>query len=63
MTAKEIVRSLKVAGFDEIGQKGAHKKMRHAIDKTRWTIVPMHKGDVPIGTLKAIETQTGVKLT
>lgn len=60
MKAREIVKKLKEAGFLEVSQKGSHLKLMKD-DKT--TIVPIHPGrDVPIGTVKSIEKQSGVKL-
>ncbi len=43
-----------------MGGKG-HEKMVHP--DGRVTVVFRHKGDIPKGTLKAIERQTQVKLT
>ncbi|MBC7427278.1 MAG: type II toxin-antitoxin system HicA family toxin [Bacteriovorax sp.] len=60
MKAREIVKKLKEAGFREISQKGSHLKMMKG-EKT--TIVPVHPSrDIPIGTVKNIEKQSGVKL-
>lgn len=59
MTAKEVVRKLKAAGFEEVSQSGSHLKLRKG---ERTTIVPIHRGDIKIGTLRQIEKQTGVVL-
>jgi predicted RNA binding protein YcfA (HicA-like mRNA interferase family) len=61
VTAVEAVKKLAAAGFVEVTQKGSHKKLRHP--DGRWTIVPMHRGDLRIGLLRAIEKQTRLKLT
>ena len=60
VTAKEAVKLLKAAGFVETSQSGSHLKLRHP--DGRKTIVPMHRGDLKSGTLRAIERQTSVKL-
>ncbi len=60
MRAREIIKKLKENGWDQESQKGSHIKMKKA---GKMTIVPDHGGkDVPKGTVKAIEKQTGVKL-
>ena len=60
MKAKEIVKKLKEAGFLEVSQRGSHLKMCKG---EKITIVPIHPGrDIPIGTVKNIEKQSGVKL-
>ncbi|MDO7864841.1 type II toxin-antitoxin system HicA family toxin [Brochothrix thermosphacta] len=55
-----MLKLLKKNGFVAISQSGSHIKMYN--EKTnRRTIVPNHKGDVPIGTEKAILKQAGLK--
>ena len=59
MTAREVVERLREAGF--IGYHGAkHDVFKHP--DGRKTLVPRHKGDLPIGTLKAIQKDTNVTL-
>lgn len=59
MDAKEVLRILKENGFELKSQKGSHKKLTKD-DKT--VIVPDHgKNEIPIGTLKNIERQSGIK--
>ena len=41
--------------------KGSHAQYRHAT-KPGLVTVPMHPGDLPVGTLKSIEKQADVKL-
>jgi len=60
ITAKEAVRILKAAGFEQVGQKGSHVKLKHK--DGRQTIIPLHRGDLKAGTQHAIEKQTGIKL-
>lgn len=50
---------LERAGFENRGGRN-HDKMVHP--DGRVTIVHRHKGDIPLGTLKAISKQTGIKL-
>ena len=60
LTAKQVIKQLKKAGFIKIGQTGSHQKLFNR--KTRRTaIVPIHNSKIiPLGTLKAIEKQAGV---
>ena len=60
MTARELIQRLEKAGFVNKGGK-SHDKLSHP--DGRVTVVHRHKGDIPLGTLKAIEKQTKVKLT
>ena len=46
--AKEVLRELKRAGFEERRQSGSHLVLRHEVG--RQTYLPMHTGDVPTGT-------------
>ena len=60
MNAKEIIKILKENGFIKKSQKGSHEKY---IKDDKTVIVPIHgKKDVPIGTIKSIEIQSGIKL-
>ncbi len=60
MDAKEVLKILKAKGFTKLSQKGSHVKLSNG---ERTTIVPVHGSkDIPIGTLKNIEKQSGVTL-
>jgi len=63
MTAKELVKLLRKHGWVEKDQKGtSHLKMIHPTQKEKGKItVSMHKGDIPIGTLRSILKQAGLK--
>jgi predicted RNA binding protein YcfA (HicA-like mRNA interferase family) len=53
--AKEVLRELKRAGFEERRQSGSHLVLRHK--DGRQTYLPMHTGDVPTGTFRSILKQ------
>jgi predicted RNA binding protein YcfA (HicA-like mRNA interferase family) len=60
LTAKEIVKQLKNGGFVEVSQTGSHLKLYNS-ETRRTAIVPIHQGKIlPIGTMKAIEKQSGI---
>lgn len=48
-------------GWVQVAQKGSHVQFRHPAKKGRVT-VPHPERDVPLGTLKSIEKQSGLKL-
>ena len=60
MTAKEIEKILKADGWYFVAAKGSHHQSKHAV-KTGKITVPNHKGDIPIGTAKAILKQAELK--
>jgi predicted RNA binding protein YcfA (HicA-like mRNA interferase family) len=59
--SRDIIKELKRHGWYEVNQVGSHKQFKHPTKKGRVT-VPHPKRDIPIGTRKSIEKQTGVKL-
>ena len=60
LTAKQIVRALKRAGFIEHRQqRTSHLVLVHPERKLR-TIVSIHPGDLPRGTVHAIIRQSGM---
>jgi predicted RNA binding protein YcfA (HicA-like mRNA interferase family) len=61
MHSREIIAALQQNGWYEVSQSGSHKQFKHADKKGRVT-VPHPKRDIPIGTLKSIEKQAGIKL-
>ena len=56
-----IIQMIKAAGWYEVAQKGSHIQFKHPSKPGRAT-VPHPYRDVPKGTVKSIERQTGVKL-
>ncbi|MEB3310602.1 MAG: type II toxin-antitoxin system HicA family toxin [Snowella sp.] len=63
LTAKEVIKQLKEAGFVEVKQTGSHLKLFNP--ETRLTtIVPIHSNQIiPLGTLKSIEKQANIKFS
>ena len=58
MKAKDLLKELKKNGFEIDRSKGSHHVLKHP--DGRWTTVPLHGGDMPIGTYKAIIKQSGI---
>jgi len=61
MNSLEIIRRLKKDGWYEVNQVGSHKQFKHPGKAGRVT-VPHPQRDVPVGTLRSIEKQAGIKL-
>jgi predicted RNA binding protein YcfA (HicA-like mRNA interferase family) len=57
---KELLKLLKDDGWIEKVQKGSHLQMVNP-DKPGKVTVPVHKGDIPKGTLHMILKQAGLK--
>ncbi|HTB05177.1 MAG TPA: type II toxin-antitoxin system HicA family toxin [Bradyrhizobium sp.] len=61
MKSREIISVLQRDGWSEVARKGSHVQFKHPAKKGRVT-VPHPERDIPIGTLKSIEKQSGLKL-
>lgn len=61
MRSKDVISALEKDGWYKVGQKGSHVQFKHAAKNGRVT-VPHPQTDVPIGTLRSIEKQSGLKL-
>lgn len=61
MNSREILRLLKMDGWYEVDHGGSHVQLKHA-DRPGRTTVPHPRADLPLGTLKSIEKQSGVQL-
>jgi predicted RNA binding protein YcfA (HicA-like mRNA interferase family) len=61
VSSRDLIRRLLDDGWLEVAQVGSHKQFKHTTKPGRVT-VPHPKKDIPIGTLKSIEKQAGIKL-
>jgi predicted RNA binding protein YcfA (HicA-like mRNA interferase family) len=61
MNSRGVIRRLKADGWFEVGQARSHKQFKHPVKPGRVTVVYPQR-DVPEGTLKSIEKQSGLKL-
>ena len=62
MTAKEVIRKLKDAGWVEIRSKGSHHQFAHP-DRPGTVTVPCHAGkDLSMLVVKSVEKQSGLSL-
>jgi len=61
MKSAAVIKLLKADGWSEIRVTGSHHHFRHPT-KPGLVTVPHPKRDLPVGTLRSIEKQSGVKL-
>ena len=61
ITSAEIICKIEAAGWALVRVKGSHHHFRHAT-RPGTTTVPHPVRDLPVGTRKSIQRQSGVKL-
>lgn len=61
MDSGAVIGRIEADGWYRVAQKGSHVQFKHPTKPGKAT-VPHPKKDLPIGTLKSIERQTGVRL-
>lgn len=59
-SSREVIKILKSDGWYEVACDGDHHQFKHPTKKGRVTVTHPTK-DIPIGTLKSISNQAGVK--
>ncbi len=62
MRSREVIQQLEANGWQLRRVKGSHHQFTHPTKPGRVTVKHPAK-DIPIGTLKSIEKQAGVKFT
>jgi predicted RNA binding protein YcfA (HicA-like mRNA interferase family) len=62
MDSRTIIKLLKADGWVLVHAKGSHHQFRHPTKKGKTTVKHPTK-DFPIGTLKSMERQSGLKFT
>jgi predicted RNA binding protein YcfA (HicA-like mRNA interferase family) len=61
LTAAELLRALRRAGWQESRQRGSHRRLEHHDRPGQMVTLAVHTGKtVPIGTLKAILEAAGL---
>jgi len=61
LSSREIIRLLKAGDWQEVRVTGSHHHFRHT-SRSGTVTVPHPVKDMPPGTLRSIERQSGVKL-
>ncbi|MBR1222917.1 type II toxin-antitoxin system HicA family toxin [Bradyrhizobium sp. U87765 SZCCT0131] len=60
MNSRDIISALKSDGWEQVAQKGSHIQFKHP--KPGRVTVPHPNKDIPLGALRIIEKQAGLKL-
>lgn len=60
MRTAGVIKALEADGWREVGRKGSHVQFKHSARPGRFT-VPHPKRDIPVGTLRSMEKQSGPK--
>jgi predicted RNA binding protein YcfA (HicA-like mRNA interferase family) len=63
LPGRAILTALERAGFEVTRTKGSLHFLRHRDDASRQTVVPVHRKDLPPGTLRAILRQARLSRT
>jgi len=59
LKSRQVIKKFQKLGFVKDRQSGSHVVLYRFKDKKR-AVIPLHLGDLPKGTLKAILHQTGI---
>lgn len=62
LSSKKIIKALSRAGFYVHHQTGSHINLRHLVKKHLHVVIPFHKKDLALKTLKSIISQTELTL-
>jgi predicted RNA binding protein YcfA (HicA-like mRNA interferase family) len=61
MNSRDVIAALRADGWREVAQKGSHVQLKHPTKPGRVTVVHPSR-EIPQGTLRSIEQQSGLKL-
>lgn len=61
MNSRDIIKAIEADGWVQVAKKGSHAQFKHPTKPGRVTVVHPSK-DIPLGTLRSIEKQAGIKL-
>lgn len=61
VNTRDVIRALEADGWAQVAQKGSHAQFKHPSKPGRVT-VPHPKRDHPLGTVRSIERQSGLRL-
>ena len=61
MNSRQVIKAIEAEGWSHVRTTGDHFHFKHPGKKGIVT-VPHPKKDIPIGTLRSIERQSGVRL-
>lgn len=63
MKVREVIRQSRQAGWREVRVRGSHRQFTHPARSGVVTVYGNASRDMPIGLLRSVEKQSGVRLT
>ena len=60
VTPRRLLAALQRGGFVIERVRGSHHFLQHRHDRSRRTVIALHSGDIPQGTLRDILKQVGL---
>ena len=61
MNSREVIAALLADGWRQVAKRGSHAQFKHPTKPGRVTVVHPER-EIPKGTLRSIERQSGLKL-
>jgi len=61
MNSRDVIAALMADGWQQVAKKGSHAQFKHPTKPGRVTVVHPAR-EIPKGTLRSIERQSGLKL-
>jgi predicted RNA binding protein YcfA (HicA-like mRNA interferase family) len=61
MNSRDVIAALLADGWRQVAKKGSHAQFKHPTKPGRVTVVHPSR-EIPKGTLRSIERQSGLKL-
>ncbi len=62
MKVREVIRLLQQEGWYEVRRRGSHRQFKHPLLKGRVTVSGALGDELPIGTLRSVFRQAGMRI-
>ena len=62
LSARNIIKALSKAGFQQVSQKGSHIKLKRKESDKTWIVIVPNFNEIPTGTLRSIIRQSGLDI-
>ncbi|HLC45765.1 MAG TPA: type II toxin-antitoxin system HicA family toxin [archaeon] len=60
LSGREIIKALNKEGFEVVGRKGSHVRMKKKVNGKAWIVTVPDYSEVPTWVLKSIMRQSGM---
>lgn len=61
MRSRDVIKLMEADGWKEVARKGSHAQFKHPVKTGRVTVTDPER-DLPVGTLRSIEKQAGIRI-